>query len=211
MDTFINFCTFVLIILVPVTIYALFMKGIPKLKLNNSKEYSADMLSLQDKAHKKLNGSDMKRIRGRLRNGIAIPIFTIVIDVLAFIGLVNISKDDEVTKEYVIGSVLVILLLSSICFWRSYKVSRVFQDVAGFSKTNGRILKFKKINVAKHYGSGVISVYKVWVGFYDAEGKMLVAQDKIPEFIFLSAQRTGYCTIVLYRGRATTIIQGNTD
>jgi hypothetical protein len=197
--------------LVPVTIYALFMKRIPKLKLNNSKEYSVEMASFQDKTHKKLNDSDMKRIRGRLRNGIAIPIFTIEIDVLAFIGLVNISKNDEVTKEYVIGAVLVILLLSSICFWRSYKVSRVFQDVAGFSKTNGCILKFKKIKVAKHYGSGVISIYKVWVGFYDAEGKMLVAQDKIPEFIFLSAQRTGYCTMVLYRGKPTTIIQGNID
>jgi hypothetical protein len=194
--------------LVPVSIYALFMKRIPKLKLKDSKEYSANMALFQDKTHKTVDDEDMKRIRGRLRNGIAIPIFTICIDVLAFAGLVNISKNDEVTKEYVIGAVLVILLLSSICFWRSYKVSRVFQDVAGFSKTNGRILEFKKINVAKHYGSGVISVYKVWVGFYDAEGKMLVAQDKIPEFIFLSAQKNGYCTVALYRGMATTIIQG---
>jgi hypothetical protein len=49
------------------------------------------------------------------------------------------------------------------------------------------------------------------VGFYDDEGKMLVAQDTIPEFIFKSAQKNGYCTIVLYRGKATTIIQENNN
>jgi hypothetical protein len=192
--------------LVPVSIYALFMKKIPKLKLRDSREYSANMKSFEDNIHKMVNDEDIKRIRGRLSNGIAIPSIAIVIDVIAFVGLVNLSKDDEVTWEYVLGAVLVILLLSLICFVRSYKVSHVFRDTTGFSKTNGRILKFKKIKVPKHYGSGVFYVYKVWVGFYDDEGKMLVVQDTIPEFIFKSAQKNGYCTIVLYRGKATTII-----
>jgi hypothetical protein len=197
--------------LVPVSIYALFMKKIPKLKLRDSREYSVNMKSFEDNTHKMVNDEDIKRIRGRLRNGIAIPSIAIVIDVIAFVGLVNLSKDDEVTWEYVLGAVLVILLFSFICFVRSYKVSQVFRDTAGFRKTNGCILKFKKIKAAKHYGSGVFYVYKVWVGFYDDEGKMLVAQDMIPEFIFKSAQRTGYCTVVLYRGKATTIIQGNNN
>jgi hypothetical protein len=207
MDTFIMFSVFVLGIFVPVTVYALFMKRIPKLKRKDSKAYSVNMASFQDKTHKTVDDEDVKRIRGRLTNGIAIPTFTILIDIIAVAGLVNISKDDEVTKEYVLGAVLVLLLLSSICFWRSYKVLRVFRNTTEFSKTNGRILEFKKINMAKHYGSGVISVYKVWVGFYDNKGEMLVVKDTIPEFIFLSAQKTGYCTVVLYQGRATTIIQ----
>jgi hypothetical protein len=197
--------------LVLVSFYALFMKKTPKLKLRDSREYSANIKSLEDKTHKMVNDEDIKRIRGRLRNGIAIPCMAIVIDVIAFVGLVNLSKDDEVTWEYVLGAVLVVLFLSFICFFRSYKVSQVFRDTARFRKTNGRILKFKKIKVPKHYGSGVFYAYKVWVGFYDDEGKMLVAQDTIPEFIFKSAQKNGYCTIVLYRGKATTIIQGNNN
>jgi hypothetical protein len=84
----------------------------------------------------------------------------------------------------------------------------VFRDTAGFRKTNGCILKFKKIKAAKHYGSGAFYVYKVWVGFYDDEGKVFVAQDTIPEFIFKSAQKNGYCAVGLYQGKATTIIQG---
>jgi hypothetical protein len=206
METFVIFSVFVLVMLVPVTIYALLMKRTPKLKLKDSQEFSANMESLEDKTHKMVNDEDIKRIRGRLRNGIAIPCMAIVIDVIAFAGLVNLSK--EVTREYVLGAVLVILLLSFICFWRSYKVSRVFRDTAGFRKTNGCILKFKKIKAPKHYGSGVFYVYKVWVGFYDDEGKMFVAQDTIPEFIFKSVQKNGCCAVVLYQGRATTIIQG---
>ena len=200
------FSMFILVILVPLTIFAILMKDVPKLKLRDSESYISEIVSIQDAAHKNIDEEDLKLVRSRLSNSIAVPTFTAGIDFLAIIGLIHISGKEEVKALYIILAFFVIVLLSGICIGISMKKAKVFQDLNCFRKTKGCILKYKRIHVSNIGAHKGVVLYEALIGFRDSDGNPMVVKDTLPEFIFHFAQKNGYCVVVLYKGNPATVI-----
>ncbi len=207
METFIILSIFILIMLVPLTFFALFMKAVPKLKTWDSKPYTTEIDLIQDSVHKNINEEDIKRVRGRLRNSIAVPAFTVVLDIFAVLGLVNISRKEEVAELYIILVFFVVILLSVICISRSLKKNKVFKDLNNFQKTKGCILKYKEIYVPNRGAFKGVTLYEALIGLKDSNGNPMVVKDTLPEFIFSFAKKRGYCVVVLYKGNPVTVIR----
>jgi hypothetical protein len=193
--------------LVPVFIYTLITKKVPKLKVIDFDGNYTDKVPFSDSLYLDITNEDMKHIRGRLRDSIFISVFSVCIDILTFIGLAKISKNEAVEKIYLAAMILIVVLVTGICLFLSYRKSKVFKNQDSFKKTVGYILKYKKKMVYRTGFKGIY-VYKVLVAIPDAEKKSLVVKDTLPEFIFESAQKKNYtCTVILYKGKAATIIK----
>lgn len=209
MDNFIIFSIFMLCWFLTLVIFSLIIKSVPKLKMRDAAPYLDEIVKIKDSIDvSRVDEEDIKKIRGRIRHSVAFPTFTVCADVLAVVGLVNFAKDEEVTAGCIGIYIAVVALLSAICLYKGVKNAKVFNNSDSFSKRKGILLKFKEIYVPGTSRIKGTMVYQVLIGTYDDEENPIVFRTEIPEFIFRAIQRNDKWYVIMYEGRAASIIKG---
>lgn len=208
MDKFIYFSIYILILLMLVVFFSLVMKSIPKLKMRDAAPYLDKISKIKDCVNiSSVLEEDMKKVKGRIRHSIGILTFTILIDILAIAGLVSVVRTEEIPAGYIVVYIVVLAVLSSVCFYKGIKDMQVFRELEDFSKRNGVLLKWKEIYFSNRTYRGT-TMFQVLIGTYDNEEKPMVFKTTIPEFIFRAIQNNDKWSVVMYRGRPASIIKG---
>lgn len=208
MDKFIYFSIYILILLLLVVFFSLVMKSIPKLKMRDAAPYLDKISKIKDCVNiSSVLEEDMKKVKARIRHGIGILTFTILIDILAIAGLVSVVRTEEIPAGYIVVYIVVLAALSAVCLYKGIKDLQVFRNLEDFSKQNGVLLKWKEMYFSNRTYRGT-TMFQVLIGTYDNEEKPIVFKTTIPEFIFRAIQNNDKWSVVMYRGRPASIIMG---
>lgn len=208
MDKFIIFSIFILVLLLPTVIFSMIIKSVPKLKMRDSAPYLDKISTIKDCVNVHPAGEeDVKKIKSRIRHGIGIITLTILIDILAIIGLINIARVERVATGYIAVYIAVLAALSAVCFYKGIKHMQVFRDFGDFNKRNGVLLKYKEMHVTNRTYKTII-IYQVLIGTYDDEKSPIVFRTTIPDFVFRAIQKNDKWSVVMYQGRPAGIIKG---
>lgn len=208
MDKFISFSIFILILLLPVVFFSMIIKSVPKLKMRDAAPYLDKISAIKDCVNVGPAGEeDMKKIKRMIQHSIRILTFTILIDILAIVGLVNIVKAESVAAGYIVVYIAALAALSAVCLYKGIKHMQVFRDSGDFNKRNGVLLKYKEMYFSNRTYKGT-SVYQVLIGTYDDEKNPIVFRTTLPELIFRTIQKNDKWSVIMYQGRPAGIIKG---
>lgn len=208
MDEFIIFSGFILILLLPVAFFSMIIKSVPKLKMRDAAPHLDKISVIKDYVNVGPAGEeDMEKIKRMIQHSIGILTVTILIDIFAIVGLINIVRTESVAAGYIVVYSAILAALSAVCLYKGVKHLQVFQDSGDFNKRNGVLLKYKEIRFSNRtYRS--ISKYQVLIGTYDDEKNPIVFRTTIPEVIFRAIQKNDKWSVVMYQGRPAGIIKG---
>lgn len=208
MDEFLIFSGFILILLLPVAFFSMIIKSVPKLKMRDAAPHLDKISVIKDYVNVGPAGEeDMEKIKRMIQHSIGILTVTILIDIFAIVGLINIVRTESVAAGYIVVYSAILAALSAVCLYKGVKHLQVFQDSGDFNKRNGVLLKYKEIRFSNRtYRS--ISKYQVLIGTYDDEKNPIVFRTTIPEVIFRAIQKNDKWSVVMYQGRPAGIIKG---
>lgn len=208
MDEFIIFSGFILILLLPVAFFSMIIKSVPKLKMRDAAPYLDKISVIKDYVNAGPAGEeDMGKIKRMIQHSIGILTVTILIDVFAIVGLINIVRTESVAAGYIVVYIAILAALSAVCLYKGVRHRQVFRDSGDFDKRNGVLLKYKEMRFSNRtYKS--ISMYQVLIGTYDDEKNPIVFRTTIPEVIFRAIQKNDKWSVVMYQGRPAGIIKG---
>lgn len=208
MDKLIIFSIYISILLLPVVFFSIIIKSVPKLKMRDAAPYLDKISAIKDCVNVTPAGEeDMKKIKRMIQHSIGILTFTILIDILAIVGLINIVRAGSVVVSYIIVYIAVLAALSAVCLYKGIKHMQVFRDSGDFNKRNGVLLKYKEMRYSNRtYGS--VSRYQVLIGTYDDEKNPIVFRTTLPELIFRAIQKNDKWSVVMYQGRPAGVIKG---
>lgn len=208
MNKFITFSIFILILLLPIVFFSIIIKSVPRLKMRDAAPYLDKISAIKDCVNVGPVGEeDMEKIKRSIQHSIGILTFTILIDILAIVGLINIVRVERIATGYIVIYIAVLAALSAVCLYKGIKHIQVFRDSGDFNKRNGVLLKYKEIRFSNRtYKS--ISQYQVLIGTYDDEENPIVFKTTIPDFVFRAIQKNDKWSVVMYQGRPAGIIKG---
>lgn len=208
MDEFIIFSICILILLLPVVFFSIIIKSVPKLKMRDAAPYLDKISAIRECVNACPAGEeDMEKIKRMIQHSIGILTFTILMDILAIVGLINIVRAGSVVVSYIIVYIAVLAALSAVCLYKGIKHMQVFRDSGDFSKRNGVLLKYKEMRYSNRTYKSV-SRYQVLIGTYDDEKKPIVFRTTLPELIFRAIQKNDKWSVVMYQGRPAGVIKG---
>lgn len=207
MDEFIIFSICILILLLPVVFFSIIIKSVPKLKMRDAAPYLDKISAIRECVNACPAGEeDMEKIKRMIQHSIGILTFTILMDILAIVGLINIVRAGSVVVSYIIVYIAVLAALSAVCLYKGIKHMQVFRDSGDFNKRNGVLLKYKEMRYSNRtYGS--VSRYQVLIGTYDDEKNPIVFRTTLPELIFRAIQKNDKWSVVMYQGRPAGVIK----
>lgn len=207
MDKLIIFSIYISILLLPVVFFSIIIKSVPKLKMRDAAPYLDKISAIKDCVNVTPAGEeDMKKIKRMIQHSIGILTFTILIDILAIVGLINIVRAGSVVVSYIIVYIAILAALSAVCLYKGIKHMQVFRDSGDFNKRNGVLLKYKEMRYSNRtYGS--VSRYQVLIGTYDDEKNPIVFRTTLPELIFRAIQKNDKWSVVMYQGRPAGVIK----
>lgn len=208
MDEFIIFSIYILILLLPVVFFSMIIKSVPKLKMRDAAPYLDKISAIKDCVNVSPAGEeDMEKVKRTIQHSIGILTFTILIDILAIVGLISIVREERIAAGYIVVYIAVPAALSAVCLYKGIKHMQVFRDSGDFNKRNGVLLKYKEMRFSNRtYGS--VSRYQVLIGTYDDEENPIVFRTTIPELIFRAIQKNDKWSVVMYQGRPAGVIKG---
>lgn len=208
MDKLIIFSIYISILLLPVVFFSIIIKSVPKLKMRDAAPYLDKISAIKDCVNVTPAGEeDMKKIKRMIQHSIGILTFTILIDILAIVGLINIVRAGSVVVSYIIVYIAILAALSAVCLYKGIKHMQVFRDSGDFNKRNGVLLKYKEMRYSNRTYKSV-SRYQVLIGTYDDEKNPIVFRTTLPELIFRAIQKNDKWSVVMYQGRPAGVIKG---
>lgn len=208
MDKLIIFSIYISILLLPVVFFSIIIKSVPKLKMRDAAPYLDKISAIKDCVNVTPAGEeDMKKIKRMIQHSIGILTFTILIDILAIVGLINIVRAGSVVVSYIIVYIAILAALSAVCLYKGIKHMQVFRDSGDFNKRNGVLLKYKEMRYSNRTYKSV-SRYQVLIGTYDDEKTPIVFRTTLPELIFRAIQKNDKWSVVMYQGRPAGVIKG---
>ena len=207
MDMFISFSIFMLILSLLMVCFSLGIKSVPKLKMRDAAPYLDKISAIKDCVNVSPAGEeDMEKIKRTIQHSIGILTFTILIDILAIVGLISIVREERIAVGYIVIYIAVLAALSAVCLYKGIKHMQVFRDSGDFNKRNGVLLKYKEMRFSNRTYKSV-SRYQVLIGTYDDEKNPIVFRTTIPELIFRAIQKNDKWSVVMYQGRPASIIK----
>lgn len=208
MDKFVVFSISILLLLLPIVIFSLVIKSVPKLKMRDAAPYLDKISAIKDCVNASPAGEeDMEKVKRTIQHSIGILTSTIFIDILAVVGLISIVREERIAAGYIVVYIAVLAALSAVCLYKGIKHMQVFRDSGDFNKRNGVLLKYKEMRFSNRtYGS--VSRYQVLIGTYDDEKNPIVFRTTIHELIFRTIQKNDKWSVVMYQGRPAGIIKG---
>lgn len=205
MDIFVNLSIFILILLVPLLLFSLFTKKVPKLKIRDASPYLYEIERIRDCANvSAVDGKDMENIKRSISHSIGILTCTVLINILAVSGLTGIVRTEEIPAAGIAVYLAVLGLFSAICLYKGITDRTVFHDTDDFNKRKGVLLRSKAV----YYRHRKPITYEVLIGTYDDDRKPVVFAEKIPDFIFWAIEKNDKWSVVMYKGRPAAIIKG---
>ncbi|MDE6025095.1 MAG: hypothetical protein K2G45_06570 [Lachnospiraceae bacterium] len=208
MDNLIIFGVFLFCLLLPLTICSLIANSIPKLRMRAINPYSDKLIQIQDSLNiQPVDTNDIKNIKSHIHDSVGFITFTIFIDILTIIGLISISKQEDLTAASILIYITALGLLSAICLYNGIKMTKVFNNHDSFSKRNGILLKYKELYFPVPRPGTNLLIYQVLIGTYDDNGKPIVFKTEINEFFFRAIQRNDTWSVIMYEGRPACIIK----
>ncbi len=208
MDRFICFSIFILILSLPMVFFSMIIKSVPKLKMRDAAPYLDKISAIKDCVNVgPAKEEDMEKIKRTIQHSIGILTFTILIDILAIVGLISIVRVERVATVYIAVYIAVLAALSAVCLYKGIKHMQVFRDSGDFNKRNGVLLKYKEMYYGNRTYRGTLK-YQMLIGTYDDEKNPIVFRTTTPESVFRAIQKNDKWSVVMYQGRPAGIIKG---
>lgn len=200
---------FLLSMLLPMTIWSLITKSIPKLKMRHSEPYLDKIVQLKNCLNvQPVDVEDVKYIKRHINNNAAFIGSLIGIDILAILALINISMHEHISFAGILIYIAALGLPSAICLYKGIKNTKAFNNHDSFNKRIGVLLKYKEIVFLGTSKLRSINIYQILIGTYDDNGTPIVFKTKINEFFFRQIQRKNKWFVIMYDGRPACVIEG---
>lgn len=187
----------------PLLLYSLFVKSIPKLKIQEAGSYLHAISELKpDFQVDHVDAEDMKKIKTQINHITVFMGLIIPVDILVIFVLVNTFKDHESAAYYLLIYIGAAILLSLLCIYICTRKLCIFQNFDDFSKRNGIILQYK----VKYYRKRKPAIYWALIGTYDDNRNPIVIKTEIPSVVFHPMLKNEKWSVVMYKERPAAII-----
>lgn len=202
MEEFIMFNCFILAFYIPLLLFCLLTRTVPRLKILDKYSHMADILKLNMHISH-VDENDMKKIKGGLSNMYGCIGGSITIDILAILGMVNIFNAGFLCTFIFFCE---IVFFGGLIIFVCIKKLHIFKNPDDFNKRNGIIIKYKVKYGVRSIAFKRTYMYSVIIGTCDDNGNPIVFKMQMGQYRFDDIKKGNKWAVVMYKGRPATII-----